>query len=336
MPFHILRQPIAVIGAGAWGSALTLLLARNGNNVRLWDRQEALLESIHLHRENQRYLPGFTFQDNVHVAMTLPELLEGVKDILIVVPSHAFREVLQTIHPLIDQPRIVWGTKGLDPSTKCFLHEVVFEIYSDSTPIAVLSGPSFSKEVAADKPTAVSIAGNNQNFIDDLITRLHNINFRLYQNSDMIGLQIYGVVKNVLAIAVGIAEGLHLGANTRAALITRGLVEMGRLGEALGADPHTLMSLAGVGDVILTCTDDQSRNRRFGKAIANNESVERAEKQITQSVEGLHNVRQLCELAKEYSIEMPITQQVYRILFESLSPKEAVEDLLSRPPQPES
>jgi glycerol-3-phosphate dehydrogenase (NAD(P)+) len=327
----MMTQPIAVIGAGAWGTALALLLASNGNAVRLWGNEPAHQQKMIVDRENHRYLPGFVFPDNLQVMMTLSEALDGVKDILVVVPSHAFRQVVQEIKTYVEEPRLAWGTKGLDPDHQQLLHRVVAEIFSEQTPIAVLSGPSFAKEVAAGKPTAVSLAGNDAAFSHDMIKRFHNPNFRVYENSDLVGLQLCGTLKNILAIAVGIADGMELGANTRAALMTRGLVEMQRLCQVMGAQQETLMSLAGIGDLVLTCTDDQSRNRRFGKAIGQGKSCEAAEKQIGQAVEGLHNVKQVEALAAQYRVEMPITHQVHQILFASLDPKVAMMALLSRP-----
>lgn len=332
----ILDKPIAVIGAGAWGSALALLLARNGNIVRLWSHQTEHLRDLSNTRENQEYLPGFLFPENIQVILTLSEALLDVEDILVVVPSQGFRNVLELIRPIVEQPRIAWGTKGLDPVTKNPLHNVVFETFTENIPIAVISGPSFAKEVAAEKPTAVSLAANNRIFLDDLIKRLHNRNFRVYENNDLIGLELCGTIKNILAIAVGIADGLGLGANTRAALITRGLVEMSRFCVVMGAESQTLMSLAGIGDVILTCTDDQSRNRRFGKAVVRCKDIEAAERKIASAIEGLYNVRQVHELAQEKNIDMPITRQVYRILFESVMPEVAVAELLARTPYSES
>lgn len=324
----IKEKPIAVIGAGAWGTALALLLARNKNPVRLWgnvpEHQQEMLDE----GENARFLSGFPFPKELTVVETLSEALDNVRDILIVVPSNVFREVLVDIAALTKEPRLVWGTKGLDPTTQNVLHYVVAEIYSEDTPVAVLSGPSFAKEVAQEKPTAVSLAGNNDIFLHDLMERLQSPHFYVYQNTDIIGLQLCGVLKNILAIATGIADGGNLGANARAALITRGLVEMRRLCDAMGADKNTVMSLAGIGDLILTCTDNQSRNRRFGQAIGKGDDVATAQKNIAQSVEGLYNVKQINELAQRYNVAMPITHQVYRILFESADPQTVVSELL--------
>jgi glycerol-3-phosphate dehydrogenase (NAD(P)+) len=325
------NSPIAVLGAGSWGSALALTLARNGNAVKLWCKESDLAHEIHSTRINSRYLPGFIFPENIVVFNELSECLTGVSDILIVVPSHAFREVLTEIKKFASPPvRIAWGTKGIDPSTCRLLGDVVTEIFSSETPMAVLAGPSFAKEVADEKPTAVSLSGNDAQLMSDIRERFHNHYFRLYKNSDFVGVQLCGAVKNVLAIAVGIADGLNLGANTRCALITRGLAEMTRLCVALGGLNATMMSLAGVGDLVLTCTDNQSRNRRFGLAIGQGMTAEAALKEIGQAVEGLTNTRQVLLLAKSCEVEMPITEQVQQILFENQSAKEAVNNLFQR------
>ncbi len=329
----IFDSPITVIGAGAWGTALALLLARNGNAVRLWGNNVAEIAELQADRENRRYLPGFSFPQNLHVLSDLEESLVDVRDILIVVPSYAFRHVLEAVQPHVKEVRIAWGTKGIDPNTRDFLHQVVFDTFSKDTPIAALSGPSFAKEVAAEKPTAVSLAGNDLAFIEDLIERLHNKYFRVYQNTDLIGLQLCGTLKNIMAIAVGVSDGLALGANARSAIITRGLAEMGKLGDAMGAQASTLLSLAGVGDLVLTCTDNQSRNRRFGIAIGKGADPESAEKEIGQAVEGFHNVVQIYELAQSQGVEMPITEQVYAILHQGAKPESAVAQLLSRTPK---
>lgn len=314
-----ISSPIAVIGAGVWGSALATLLARNGNHVKIWGIVP----------------PQFDHHpDNIDVCDNLESCLKDVNDILIVVPSHAFRQVLQEIKMLNTKPNIVWATKGLDPETCQLLHEVVEEILP-GIHYAVISGPSFAKEVANDIPTAVSVAGNNTEFVNDVVERFHNHHFRVYVNDDLKGIQLCGAVKNVLAIAVGMADGLKFGANTRAALITRGLAEMSRLCEAVGADPRTLMSLAGVGDLVLTCTDNQSRNRRFGLLMGEGCSVEDAKNKIGQAVEGLDNVSQVYRLAQQYELQMPITEQVNNILYKGCDAKVAVQELLERSPKSE-
>lgn len=324
------RTPIAVLGAGSWGTALALLLAKNNNPVRLWGANASQLETVAKYRENQRYLPGFTIPDNVVFYHNLQECLANVQDVLIVVPSQGFRYLVEQIKDIKTDIRLSWGTKGLDPGTHLLPHQVVAEVFSNKIPVAALVGPSFAHEVAAEKPTAVSIAGNDSDFVESLIQRFHSPHFRIYKNSDLIGVQVCGAIKNVIAIAVGVADGLQMGANTRAALITRALAEVSRLTVALGGEHKTVMSLAGIGDLVLTCTDDQSRNRRFGLAMARKLNVEQALQEIGQVVEGLGNAQHVYELAKSLGVEMPITEQVYGILYQGVSPLTAVNNLLSR------
>lgn len=327
----IRSEPIAVIGAGSWGTALALLLARNGNPVRLWGNEPERQRAMQVDRVNARYLPGEVFPENLRVDLTLEACVEGVEDVLVVVPSHAFRSVLQQLKPLVSPSvRIVWGSKGLDPQTKHVLYDVVQAVFSDQTPAVVLAGPSFAAEVAAGLPTAVSVAGNNPEFLQDCIDRFHNDRFRLYVNDDMLGVQLCGALKNILAIAVGIADGLSLGANARAALITRGLAEMTRLNLALGGQERTLMGLAGIGDLVLTCTDNQSRNRRFGLALGQGLDAETAKQHIGQEIEGATNTQQVYALAHSLNVEMPITENVYRILHEGAAPMDVLAELLSR------
>lgn len=318
---------IAVLGAGAWGTALAMLLARNGQQVRLWD-----LNTEHLSKmQNERAYAGVSFSENLNIVPKLVDAVSDVTDICLVVPSFAFRSVLTELKTMVSPSvRLVWGTKGLDPTTCRFLHTVVYDVFSDKTPVAVLSGPSFAKEVAMGLPTAVSVAGNNAVFLDDLTDRFHNDHFRVYQNPDLIGVQLCGVVKNVMAIAVGIADGMGYGANTRCALITRGLAEMTRLCVALGGHRETMMSLAGVGDLVLTSTDNQSRNRRFGLAVGKGGSASVALKEIGESVEGYYNAKQLFQLAQQNKVSMPISENVYAILYENREPKAVLTELVSR------
>lgn len=320
-------NPIAVLGAGAWGTALAVLLARNGQAVRLWDHDTNRLSQM----ASERIFAGVAFPDQLTIALNLEDAVLGVTDICLVIPSHAFRQVLTQLKSLVSPDvRFVWGTKGLDPATHDFLHTVVYDVFSSNTPVAVLSGPSFAKEVAMNLPTAVSLAGNQKNFLESLAHRFHNGHFRVYINADLIGVQLCGVVKNVMAIAVGISDGMGFGANTRCALITRGLAEMARLCEALGGLRETTMSLAGVGDLVLTCTDNQSRNRRFGLAIGKGATAEKALADIGESVEGYYNAKQLIALAKKHNVEMPISEQVYAILYENRAAKTVLTELLSR------
>lgn len=332
MTTAITDTPIAVLGTGSWGTALAILLAKNGQPTRLWGFDKAEVDEMQ-QTGFSRYLPGIPLPKNLTSSNELDEVVAGVNDLLIVVPSFAFAETLEKLLPfLTHETRIAWGTKGLDSECR-LLHHVATEIIGFNTPLAVVSGPSFAKEVAAGLPTAVTVAANNVQFAEDLSVRLRNNVFRVYLSEDMTGVELGGVVKNVLAIATGIAEGLGFGANARCALITRGLAEMFRLNEALGGQTKTLMGLSGLGDLILTCTDNQSRNRRFGLAIGQGATRAEADKLVGQVVEGALNVAQVYQLAQQQNVEMPITEQVYRILYEGVPPRETVISLLIRGPK---
>jgi len=280
---------------------------------------------------NSRYLPGAAFPDNVEAFVDLDHCLEGAGDILVAVPSHGFREILEAIRPLLkDGARICWATKGFELHTGKLPHVVAAEVLGADRPVAVLSGPTFAKEVGEGLPTALTIAANDATFAQDLAVTLSGDNFRAYTSDDMVGVEVGGAVKNVLAIGAGMSDGLGFGANTRVALITRGLVEMTRLGVALGAKRETFMGLAGMGDLMLTCTDNLSRNRRMGLALAAGKSVEEAQEEIQQVVEGVLAAEAVHEVAEKLGIEMPICHQVYRILYEGASPREAVGALMRR------
>jgi glycerol-3-phosphate dehydrogenase (NAD(P)+) len=282
-------------------------------------------------RINARYLPGAAFPDNLEAVVELEECLDGAGDILVAVPSHGFRETLEAIKPLLDNgARICWATKGFELHTGKLPHVVAAEVLGAGRPVAVLSGPTFAKEVGEGLPTALTIAANDAAFAQDLAVTLSGDNFRAYTSDDMIGVEVGGAVKNVLAIGAGMSDGLGFGANSRVALITRGLVEMTRLGVALGAKRETFMGLAGMGDLVLTCTDDLSRNRRMGLALAAGKSVEQAQEEIRQVVEGVLAAEAVHEVADKLGIEMPICHQVYRILYEGASPREAVGALMRR------
>ncbi len=332
----IKQQPICVLGAGAWGTALTLLLLRNSNNVRLWSHDPEQVAIMRTQKANPEFLPGFDLPKSLSIESDLASALQDVSDILIAVPSRVFSETLIKIKAIRENDwRIAWGTKGLDHGSGGLLSERVAEILGRTTPAAVLSGPSFAHELAAGLPTAVSLSGNQTEFLRDLMIRFHGDNLRVYENPDFMGVQLCGVVKNVLAIAVGIADGLELGANARCALITRGLAEMSRLNAALGGKPSTLMSLAGIGDLVLTCTDNQSRNRRFGLAVGQGFSPEQAALQVNKIIEGLTNIKQVRDLARHFLIEMPITEEIHKILYHGHSPREVVTSLLKREPRVE-
>jgi glycerol-3-phosphate dehydrogenase (NAD(P)+) len=322
---------LAVLGSGAWGTALALLLSQHEVDVHLWAHHVSVADKIQADHQNQRYLPGMIFPDNIHVSANLQSCLDGAEGVMIAVPSHAFREVLTNALPYLSETTyLAWASKGLDSTTHALLSTVASELRGENSSFAILAGPSFAKEVAEGKPTAVTLAHNNEACAEFWQRYLHTRTFRVYTTQDYIGAQLAGAVKNVLAIATGVADGLGLGANTQAALITRGLNEMMRLGMAMGAQTETFMGLAGMGDLILTCTDNQSRNRRFGYLLGQGKTIMQAMDEIDQVVEGLGTTKLVHELSKARGIEMPITEQVYQVLYQKQSPQKAVEALLSR------
>lgn len=324
-------QPIAVIGAGSWGTALALQFARSGREVRLWGRDTGQLTTIRAERVNSRYLPDAQFPANLKAETELDTCLDGVRDIVVAVPSHGLRETLIKIRPLLDDDaRICWATKGFELRSGKLPHQVAAEILGSQRAMAVLSGPTFAREVGIGLPTAITIAAIDNGFASDLAAALSGENFRAYTSEDVLGVEVGGAVKNVLAIGTGMSDGLGFGANTRIALINRGLVEMTRLGVALGAKPDTFMGLAGMGDLVLTCTDDLSRNRRMGLALAGGKSVEEAQEEIQQVVEGVLAAKAVKQVADRMSVEMPICQEIYRILYEGISPREVVGALMGR------
>jgi len=323
---------VAVIGAGSWGTALALQFARSGCDVKLGGvREPDELEAMAAKRENVRYLPGIKFPPNLSAFRNIEDCLAGARDILVAVPSHGLRETLTAIKPLLGpDSRVCWATKGFELHTGKLPHQVAAEVLGSDRPMAVLSGPTFAKEVGAGLPTAMTIAANNSDFAEALALGISDDKFRAYTSDDLVGVEVGGAVKNVLAIGAGMSDGLGFGANTRIALITRGLVEMTRLGVALGASKETFMGLAGMGDLVLTCTDNLSRNRRMGLALAKGMTVEEAQEEIQQVVEGVMAAAAVREVAQKLNIEMPICEQVYRILYEGASPREAVEALMAR------
>jgi glycerol-3-phosphate dehydrogenase (NAD(P)+) len=330
-------QSISILGAGSWGTALALQAARNGCETMLWGHSPQHISQVKQARENQRYLAGFNFPDNLYVTDNLQQAVSFSQLILLAVPSHAFKNTLIAIQPfLTENSQIAWATKGFDSETGELLSQVSLAILGNNINTAVISGPTFAKEVAAGLPTALTIASTSESLANQLTDILHNHCFRIYTSTDIIGVQVGGACKNVLAIAAGIADGLGFGANTRAALITRGLNEIMRLGIKLNGQADTFMGLTGLGDLILTCTDNQSRNRRFGLALGQGQSQQQALTEIAQEVEGIGAAREAYLLSKHYQVEMPITEQVYKVLFENLEPKLAVQNLLTRDQKPEN
>jgi glycerol-3-phosphate dehydrogenase (NAD(P)+) len=322
---------MAVIGAGSWGTALAVHLARTAHPTVLWGLAPPTMADLARDRCNRQFLPEAPFPDGLSVAPDLATAMGTANELLIAVPSHAFRECLQQIAPLLRPGmRVAWATKGFELETGKLPHQVATEVLGMAVPTAVLSGPTFAREVGLGLPTAMTVASRDQDYAMELAQGISGEHFRAYASTDMIGVEVGGATKNVLAIGAGISDGLGYGANTRVALITRGLAEMMRLGVALGADKHTFMGLAGLGDLVLTCTDDQSRNRRFGLALAAGKSAEQALREIGQVVEGVLAARAVHQVAQTYGIEMPIAEQVWRVIYEGASPREAVAALMGR------
>jgi len=323
--------PTTVIGAGAWGTALAMAIARNGHEVLLWGRDAVQMEEMQKTHSNERYLPGLRFPDTLNIIGDFEQAVTAGNHVLIAVPSIAFSDTLNVLQPLIeDGTPVSWATKGLTTETGRFLYDTAAEILGESHPLAVISGPSFAAEVAKGLPTAVTIASADDLFSQALASAMHCPALRVYTTDDVLGVQIGGIVKNVLAISAGISDGLGYGANARAALITRGMAEILRLAASLGARTETMMGLSGIGDLILTCTDDQSRNRQLGLAIGRGLTVEKALTEVGKTVEGMHAAREVLMRAQQAGIEMPIVEQVCKILFEGYDPREAVQALLCR------
>ena len=322
---------IAVLGAGSWGTALALQLDRSGSHCILWDRDTQNLEKVQQTRFNDRYLPGIDIPESIVIENDMLAAVKAADHVLVVTPSHAFASVMKTIRKvLVPGQGVAWACKGFEPGSGRLLHQVAMELLPESTPLAIVTGPSFAKEVAMNLPTAVTVAGTDSDFTRIMAGALHGGRFRAYTSEDMIGAELGGAVKNVMAVATGICDGMALGDNARAALITRGLAEMMRLGAALNAKPETLMGLAGAGDLILTCTGDLSRNRRLGLKLGAGKTLEQALEEIGQVVEGVNSAAEVQRLAIQHDINMPITEQVNGIIHLGWNPSEGVARLMAR------
>lgn len=324
-------QPITILGAGSWGTALAIQFARAGRPTVLWGRAEDEPEKIARERCNRRYLPGAELPPALQVESDLATALRSAQDILVVVPSSALRPVLTEIAPLLGPgARVAWATKGFELATGKLPHQVAREVLGPQVPIAVLSGPTFAREVGRGMPTAIACASPDPDFALQLARSISTPHLRAYTQADIIGVEVGGAVKNVIAIATGASDGMGFGANARVFLITRGLAEMVRLGTALGAQRETFMGLTGLGDLVLTCTDDQSRNRRFGLAVARGMSIEAAVREIGQVVEGYHAASAVRRVAARHGVDMPICEHVYRVIHEGLDIERVVASLMSR------
>jgi glycerol-3-phosphate dehydrogenase (NAD(P)+) len=336
--------PIAVLGAGSWGTALAILLAQAGRSVTLWARNEAHLSDMAASRRNERFLPGIAFPESLKIASSADMVsIAQFEHYLLVVPSHAFRQTLEKLYNArakarvtLEPESIIWGTKGFDPESGKLLSEVTREVFGENITAALITGPSFAKETAKGLPTALVLACEQAEEGEKLAQWFRSPGTRVYPNKDLTGAQIGGAVKNVMAVAAGISDGLGFGANARAALITRGLAELSRLGAVLGGKTETFMGLAGMGDLILTCTDDQSRNRRLGLGIGQGKGIQEVIQEIGQEVEGYQTTKELYHRAKELGVSMPITDQVYAVLYQGQDPRLAVRQLLERQPKAET
>ncbi|WP_369942100.1 NAD(P)H-dependent glycerol-3-phosphate dehydrogenase [Xanthomonas medicagonis] len=328
-------KKIAVLGAGSWGTALAALVARHGFPTVLWGRDAAVAEAIQQRHENPRYLPQIPLPAALQATTDLAAAVDGADWILVVVPSHAFTETLRQLAPLRPaQAGVAWATKGFEPGSGRFLHEVAQEILGEGVPLAVVTGPSFAKEVALDLPTAVTVHGDAA-FAQQVADAMHGPTFRAYTGDDMVGAELGGAMKNVLAVATGVADGMELGLNARAGLITRGLNEMLRLAAAIGAKPETLMGLAGLGDLVLTCTGDLSRNRRLGLALGRGQPLQDAVRAIGQVVESVQTADEVMRQAERHGIDLPISNAVRAVLHGELTPAVGLQQLLARERKPE-
>jgi glycerol-3-phosphate dehydrogenase (NAD(P)+) len=326
-------EPIGIVGGGAWGTALALLLSDKGHTVTLWMYEKDLAEETARTRENRVYLPGFTFPASITVTSSLETAVRDKPFVLSVVPSHTVRTVSAQFSPFLDQNTvIISASKGIEIETL----KPLAEVFQDTLPqryhdrLCFLSGPSFAREVAKKMPTAVALASSDPEIGKQAQRILSTAYFRVYTNPDVIGVELGGAVKNVIAIAAGVLEGLGFGHNTMAALITRGLAEMARLGSAMGANPRTFSGLAGMGDLVLTCTGDLSRNRTLGVRLGKGEKIDDVITGMKTVAEGVKTAKATRELARKHQIEMPVVEEVYRILYEGKDPQQALRDLMTR------
>jgi glycerol-3-phosphate dehydrogenase (NAD(P)+) len=330
------KTAVAVLGSGSWGTALASLIARNGHPTTIWGRDAAQIASINQRHENTRYLPGVPLPESLVATGDLAAAVAGADLVLVVTPSHAFTETLKALAPhRRAHAGVAWATKGFEPGSGRFLHEVAGDVLGEGVPLAIVTGPSFAKEVAQGLPTAVTVHSDDEAFALEVAETLHGPTFRAYTGNDMLGAELGGAMKNVLAVATGVADGMNLGLNARAGLITRGLNEMLRLNVALGGRAETLMGLAGLGDLVLTSTGDLSRNRRLGLALGRGQSIKEAVAAIGQVVESVQTADEVMRLGERHGIELPISQLVREVLHERITPIEGLKLLLGREQKPE-
>ena len=326
---------LTVIAAGAWGTALAITFSAR-HQVTLWTREEDVTRDMQEHRENRRFLPGYSFPESLHIATDFEAAVDAADLLIIAAPLVGFRPTLRALREAGSVKPLLWVCKGLEAETALLPHQVVAQELGDSVPCGVLTGPSFAEEVAKGLPLAITLASKDGDFARRMALELHSSRFRIYANDDLPGAEVGGAVKNVMAIATGICDGLGFGLNARAALMTRGLAEIARLGVALGGQPKTFMGLAGMGDLLLTCTGDLSRNRKVGLALAEGKKLPQILADLGHVAEGVSTAREVARLAERIGIDMPITQAVNAILHRDVPAAAAVEKLLSRDPKLET
>jgi glycerol-3-phosphate dehydrogenase (NAD(P)+) len=328
-------EKIAVLGAGSWGTALAVVLADNGHDVRLWGRREEQIIEINENHRNERYLPGVELPRNIKASMRLEECIKDVKVIVLVTPTKAMRNVLEELKELLtDQVTIVHASKGIEPGTYKRISEIIEEEIPSSylEAVVVLSGPSHAEEVSLRQPTTVTVSSGKNEAAEKIQDLFINQNFRVYTNQDVIGVELGGALKNIIALGAGLSDGLGYGDNAKAALMTRGLAEIARLGTHMGANPLTFAGLTGIGDLIVTCTSVHSRNWRAGNMLGKGMPLDEVLEKMGMVVEGVRTTQAAYELSKREKVEMPITHVLYEVLFKQKGPKQAVDELMQRTP----
>lgn len=326
---------ITLLGAGAWGTALAIAFAEQ-HAVTLWSREEDVAVDLEKTRENHRFFPGYKLPESVVISTDFASAVTGAELLVVATPTAGLRPTVERLKALGVALPILWVSKGFEAGSGKLPHQIVAEVLGPQQICGALSGPSFAEEVAAGQPTAIALAANDADFARETGRQLHTASLRIYANDDLIGVEIGGAVKNVLAIATGICDGLGLGLNSRAALMTRGLAEIARLGQALGAQRETFMGLAGMGDLILTCTGDLSRNRRVGLALAQNKGLPQILEELGHVAEGVYTAREVDRLARQLAVDMPISAAVSAVLEGQLTAAQAVEQLMARDPKEET
>jgi glycerol-3-phosphate dehydrogenase (NAD(P)+) len=327
------REKVAVIGAGSWGTALAIVLADNGHEVRIWGHKTSQIEEINREHTNQKYLPGINLPESIIGYSSLKEVLKDIEVMILAVPTKAIREVVGKIRDVQETPlTIVHVSKGIEPDTLLRISEMIEEempahLLKD---LVVLSGPSHAEEVSLRHPTTVTVSSKNMKAAEKIQDLFINQNFRVYTNPDIIGVEIGGALKNIIALAAGISDGLGYGDNAKAALITRGLAEIARLGTKMGANPLTFSGLAGIGDLIVTCTSVHSRNWRAGNLLGKGKKLEEVLNNMGMVVEGVRTTKAAHQLARKYEVKMPISDALYDVLFNGVDPKDAVDALMAR------